>query len=132
MKMGKNDIIISKNQVRKAGENVRDDKATNEDYKTISLWRSKHISIMTAMVNAINRKLKKVNNLKAIIVARRLKRLSSIEFQLKRFPNMNLTRCKILLGLGLFLKNYSKSKIFKSLWNKPIQKRIKRLSLNLN
>ena len=83
--MGKNDIIISKNQVRKAGENVRDDKATNEDYKTISLWRSKHISIMTAMVNAINRKLKKVNNLKAIIVARRLKRLSSIEFKLKRF-----------------------------------------------
>lgn len=130
MKMGENDI--SKNQVRKAGENVRDDKATNEDYKTISLWRSKHISIMTAMVNAINRKLKKVNNLKAIIVARRLKRLSSIEFKLKRFPNMNLTRCKILLGLGLFLKNYSKSKIFKSLWNKPIQKRIKRLSLNLN
>ena len=100
MKMGENDI--SKNQVRKAGENVKDDKATDEDYKTISLWRSKHISIMTAMVNAINRK--KVKNLKAIIVARRLKRLSSIEFKLKRFPNMKLDTMQDIAGVRVVFK----------------------------
>ena len=55
--MGENDIIIAKNRVRKAGENIRNDKATPDDYKAVSLWRSIHIPIMTAMVNAINRKL---------------------------------------------------------------------------
>lgn len=100
MKMGENDI--SKNQVRKAGENVKDDKATDEDYKTICLWRSKHISIMTAMVNAINRK--KVKNLKAIIVARRLKRLSSIEFKLKRFPNMKFDTMQDIAGVRVVFK----------------------------
>lgn len=130
MKMGENDIIISKNQVRKAGENVRDDKATNEDYKTISLWRSKHISIMTAMVNAINRKLK-VNNLKAIIVARRLKRLSSIEFKLKRFPNMKFDTMQDIAGVRVVFKELQQVKSFQMLMEKTYSKENKKIKFKL-
>lgn len=128
MKMGENDI--SKNQVRKAGENVRDDKATNEDYKTISLWRSKHISIMTAMVNAINRKLK-VNNLKAIIVARRLKRLSSIEFKLKRFPNMKFDTMQDIAGVRVVFKGLQQVKDFQMLMEKTYSKEDKKIKFKL-
>ena len=128
--MGENDIIISKNQVRKAGENVRDDKATNEDYKTISLWRSKHISIMTAMVNAINRKLK-VNNLKAIIVARRLKRLSSIEFKLKRFPNMKFDTMQDIAGVRVVFKELQQVKSFQMLMEKTYSKENKKIKFKL-
>lgn len=130
MKMGENDIIISKNQVRKAGENVRDDKATNEDYKTISLWRSKHISIMTAMVNAINRKLK-VKNLKAIIVARRLKRLSSIEFKLKRFPNMKFDTMQDIAGVRVVFKGLQQVKDFQMLMEKTYSKEDKKIKFKL-
>lgn len=130
MKMGENDIIISKNQVRKAGENVRDDKATDEDYKTISLWRSKHISIMTAMVNAINRKLK-VKNLKAIIVARRLKRLSSIEFKLKRFPNMKFDTMQDIAGVRVVFKELQQVKNFQMLMEKTYSKEDKKIKFKL-
>lgn len=130
MKMGENDIIISKNQVRKAGENVKDDKATSEDYKTISLWRSKHISIMTAMVNAINRKLK-VNNLKAIIVARRLKRFSSIEFKLKRFPNMKFDTMQDIAGVRVVFKELQQVKNFQMLMEKTYSKEDKKIKFKL-
>lgn len=129
MKMGENDIIISKNQVRKAGENVRDDKATDEDYKTISLWRSKHISIMTAMVNAINRK--KVKNLKAIIVARRLKRLSSIEFKLKRFPNMKFDTMQDIAGVRVVFKELQQVKNFQKLMEQTYSKEDKKIKFKL-
>lgn len=128
MKMGENDI--SKNQVRKAGENVRDDKATDEDYKTISLWRSKHISIMTAMVNAINRKLK-VKNLKAIIVARRLKRLSSIEFKLKRFPNMKFDTMQDIAGVRVVFKGLQQVKDFQKLMEQTYSKEDKKIKFKL-
>ena len=126
--MGENDI--SKNQVRKAGENVRDDKATDEDYKTISLWRSKHISIMTAMVNAINRKLK-VKNLKAIIVARRLKRLSSIEFKLKRFPNMKFDTMQDIAGVRVVFKGLQQVKDFQKLMEQTYSKEDKKIKFKL-
>lgn len=130
MKMGENDITISKNQVRKAGENVKDDKATNEDYKTISLWRSKHISIMTAMVNAINKKLK-VKNLKAIIVARRLKRLSSIEFKLKRFPNMKFDTMQDIAGVRVVFKELQQVKNFQMLMENTYSKEDKKIKFKL-
>lgn len=109
--MGENDIIIAKNRVRKAGENIRNDKATPDDYKNVSSWRSIHIPIMTAMVNAINRKLN-IHSLKAIIVARRLKRLTSIEFKLKRFKDMKLDRMQDIAGVRVVFKELQQVKKF--------------------
>lgn len=125
--MGENDII-SKNQVRKVGENIRDNQATNEDYKIISLWRSKHISIMTAMVNAINRKLK-AYNLKAIIVARRLKRLSSIEFKLKRFPNMKFDTMQDIAGVRVVFKELLQVEKLQMLMEKTYSKGSRKFKL---
>ena len=126
--MGENDIIITKNQVRRVGENIKNDKATDEDYKIISLWRSKHISIMTAMVNAINRKLNK-HNLKAIIVARRLKRLSSIEFKLKRFSNMKFDTMQDIAGVRVVFKELPQVKKFQTLMEKTYLKGSRKFKL---
>lgn len=126
--MGENDILIAKNRVRKAGENIRDDKATLDDYKAISTWRSIHIPIMTAMINAINRKLN-IHNLKAIIVARRLKRLNSIEVKLKRFKEMKLDRMQDIAGVRVVFKEMQQVMIFQNLMKKTYLKGSRKFSL---
>lgn len=108
--MGENDLV-SRSRVRKAGQNVKNNKATQEDYKIISLWRSKHISIITAMVNAIKRKLNK-NKSNGVIIARRLKRLSSIELKLKRFKDMQLDRMQDIAGARIIFKELAQVEHF--------------------
>lgn len=108
--MGENDLV-SRSRVRKAGQNVKNNKATQEDYKIISLWRSKHISIITAMVNAIKRKLNK-NKSNGVIIARRLKRLSSIELKLKRFQDMQLDRMQDIAGVRIIFKELAQVEHF--------------------
>lgn len=108
--MGENDLV-SRSRVRKAGQNVKNNKATQEDYKIISLWRSKHISIITAMVNAIKRKLNK-NKSNGVIIARRLKRLSSIELKLKRFKDMQLDRMQDIAGVRIIFKELAQVEHF--------------------
>lgn len=102
--MGENDLV-SRSSVRRAGQNIKNNNATQEDYKIISLWRSKHIYIITAMVNAIKRKLKlNKNKSNGVIIARRLKRLSSIELKLKRFQDMQLDRMQDIAGVRIIFK----------------------------
>lgn len=108
--MGENDLV-SRNSVRRAGQNVKNDKATKEDYRIISLWRSKHISIITAMVNAIKRKLNN-NKSNGVIIARRLKRLSSMELKLKRFQDMQLDRMQDIAGVRIIFKELAQVEKF--------------------
>ncbi|EAL0594968.1 RelA/SpoT domain-containing protein [Campylobacter jejuni] len=108
------DTEVTKQQVRKAGENIRNNIATLKDYEIISNWRSIHISIMTSMVNSINKKLKK-HKLKALIVARRLKRLNSIEIKLKRFSSMNLDRMQDIAGVRIVFKTMEQVNEFKTI-----------------
>lgn len=115
--MSENDILATKKQVRKAGENIRNNIADDNDYKIIASWRSIHNPIMTNMVNAINRKLNS-NNLKAVLVARRLKRLSSIELKLKRFKDMQLDRMQDIAGVRVVFKNLEQVTIFQQLMEK--------------
>lgn len=125
--MSETDILATKKQVRKAGENIRNDRA-NDDYKIIASWRSIHIPIMTSMVNAINIKLKK-NNLKALLVARRLKRLSSIELKLKRFKDMQLDRIQDIAGVRVVFKNLEQVKTFQGLMEKTYLKGSRKFKL---
>ena len=102
--MSENNILTTKKQVRKAGENIKNNIADDNDYKTIAQWRRIHIPIMISMVNAINKKLND-NNLKAVLIARRLKRLSSIELKLKRFESMQLDRMQDIAGVRIVFEN---------------------------
>lgn len=108
--MGENDLV-SRSSVRKAGQNIKNNKATKEDYDIISLWRSKHIYIMAAMVSAIKRKLNK-NKSNGVIVARRLKRLNSIEVKLKRFHDMKLDRMQDIAGVRVIFKELAQVENF--------------------
>lgn len=118
--MSEDDILITKKKVRKAGENIRLNQATENDYKVVSSWRNIHILIMTGMVNAINKKLKKYN-LDAI-VARRLKRLNSIVFKLKRFDTMNLDRINDIAGVRVVFKNLEQVYFFQKIMEKTYLK----------
>lgn len=126
--MSETDILATKKQVRKAGENIRNNRANDDDYKIIASWRSIHIPIMTSMVNAINKKLKK-NNLKAVLVARRLKRLSSIELKLKRFKHMQLDRIQDIAGVRVVFKNFEQVKTFQGLMKKTYLKGSRKFKL---
>lgn len=110
--MSENDLV-SRSSVRRAGKNVKNNNATQEDYKIISLWRSKHIYIITAMVNAIKRKLKlNKNKSNGVIIARRLKRLNSIKLKLKRFQDMQLDRMQDIAGVRIIFKELAQVKNF--------------------
>ncbi|WP_267523603.1 RelA/SpoT domain-containing protein [Campylobacter sp. MG1] len=112
--MGENDIIATKKQVRKAGENIRNDTASEKDYEIISIWRSLHAQIMSSFATSINRKLKS-KKIPAKVMARRLKRLSSIEFKLKRFSNMQLDRMQDIAGLRVVFENIKQVRLFQQI-----------------
>ena len=126
--MSETNIVTTKKQVRKAGENIRNHRVSNKDYKIIASWRSSHISIMTGMVNAINKKLR-ANSLKAILVARRLKRLNSIELKLNRFQDMQLDRMQDIAGVRVVFKNLEQVKRFQALMEKTYLKGSRKFQL---
>ena len=91
---------LSNKSIRKAGENLRHNRATIDDLDIISSFRTAHIQIMKMLVKTIKDKLPKPQ-----IIARRLKRLSSIEAKLKRFENMQLDRMQDIGGVRAIFKN---------------------------
>ena len=91
---------LSNRVVRKAGESLRADLATKEQLDTISEFRASHTPLMRLLVNTIARKLPK-----PLFIARRLKRLSSIEAKLKRFPTMCLDRMQDIGGVRAVFKD---------------------------
>ena len=83
---------------------------------------------MTGMVNAINKKLR-ANSLKAILVARRLKRLNSIELKLNRFQDMQLDRMQDIAGVRVVFKNLEQVKRFQALMEKTYLKGSRKFQL---
>ncbi|MBT0882382.1 hypothetical protein AVBRAN9334_00935 [Campylobacter sp. RM9334] len=126
--MGENDIIATKQQVRKAGDNIRIGIATENDYEIVSFWRSVHAQIMSSFATSINRKLK-TNKITPIVVARRLKRLNSVEYKLKRFPDMKLDRMQDIAGLRIVFTNLDNTKTFQQIMEQTYLKGIKKFKL---
>lgn len=91
---------LSNKSIRKAGENLRHNRTRIDDLDIISSFRTAHIQIMKMLVKTIKDKLPKPQ-----IIARRLKRLSSIETKLKRFENMQLDRMQDIGGVRAIFKN---------------------------
>ena len=91
---------LSNKSIRKAGENLRQNIAVKDDLDIISTFRTAHIQIMKMLVKTIKDKLPK-----PLLIARRLKRLSSIKAKLKRFENMQLDRMQDIGGVRAVFKN---------------------------
>lgn len=91
---------VSKNAVRKAGENFKQNNRFQDDLDLLSVYRANHIEIMKMLVKTISDKLPK-----PILIARRLKRLNSIIKKLQRFNNMNLDRMQDIGEVRAIFKN---------------------------
>lgn len=91
---------VSNNATRKAGIALKLSQATKENLDTISNFRSNHIQLMKMLVKTISKKLPK-----PIFIARRLKRLSSIQSKLQRFNGMSLDRMQDIGGVRAVFKN---------------------------
>lgn len=126
--MGENDIIATKKQVRKAGDNIRAGIASKYDYEIISSWRSLHAQLMSSFATSINRKLK-INKITPKVVARRLKRLNSIEYKLKRFADMKLDRMQDIAGLRIVFSNLEQAKIFQQIMEQTYLKGSRKFKL---
>lgn len=91
---------VSNTAVRKAGLSLKNNSTTKEDLDTISTFRSNHIQLMKMLVKTISKKLPK-----PLFIARRLKRLSSIQTKLQRFEGMCLDRMQDIGGVRAVFKN---------------------------
>lgn len=91
---------LSNKLIRKAGANLSLDQESGEDLNIISTFRTSHIYLMDALIKTIKNKLPK-----PILIARRLKRLSSIKNKLKRFNTMQLDRMQDIAGVRALFKS---------------------------
>ncbi len=91
---------LSKTKVKKAGEKLKKDIETDDDLVVISTFRTNHIRLMKMLVGTISKKMPP-----PILLARRLKRLSSIKLKLLRFSNMDLSRMQDIGGVRAVFKN---------------------------
>lgn len=91
---------LSNKLIRKAGANLSLDQESGEDLNIISAFRTSHIYLMDTLIKTIKNKLPK-----PILIARRLKRLSSIKNKLKRFNTMQLDRMQDIAGVRALFKS---------------------------
>lgn len=93
----------SKSRVNRAGNNVRDDKATLEDLHVIDEWRAAHRGVL----NTFQAILRNRTRGSGITVAQRHKRKRTIFDKLHRLPGMQLARMDDVAGCRLIFKNLS-------------------------
>ena len=99
----------SKTRVGKAGEyliGARAEKEFLEESITILInWRSAHAFPLNSIQNSLRHRAKKVD--KDYLITQRLKRISSIENKLRRFPTMELNRMQDIGGCRVILSSNS-------------------------
>lgn len=100
--------VPSKKSVQKAGDTLKNQHTSQQDYHAamlvLSQWRSLHTHPINTFQAALRSKLKR-ENYSGAIVAQRLKRTPSIIRKLTRFPDMNLARMQDIGGLRVILKS---------------------------
>lgn len=97
-------IEISKKQLKKIGNRIRNNEATFEDYKIISELRSNYGPLTRVLRDSL-KNFKQFKDLKGsdFIISRRIKRMPSIINKLRRFPSMQLDRIQDLGGVRVVL-----------------------------
>lgn len=97
-------IEVSKRELERIGDRIRNDEATLEDYNIISELRSNYGPLTRVLRDSL-KNFKQFKDLKGsdFIISRRIKRMPSIIKKIKRFPNMQLGRMQDLGGVRVVL-----------------------------
>jgi putative GTP pyrophosphokinase len=91
----------TKSRVNRAGEHVRDDTATPEDFTVIEDWRAAHRGVLNTFQAILRLRCRG----KQITVAQRHKRRSTIFGKLSRLPEMQLARMDDVAGCRLIFRS---------------------------
>lgn len=104
---------ISKKQLKKIGERIRNSTATEEDFKIVSAFRNSHSPLIRSLRDSL-KSFKKSLKLKddSMIISRRIKRMPSIIRKLQRFEDMRLDRIQDLGGVRIILSDINKVNAF--------------------
>lgn len=97
--MSENTTPMSR-EINAVGKSIKNNAFTENDQQVLNSYRSLHIPIMRALATVVRNK-----KLKPKITARRLKRFSSIEKKLKRFPTMRLSQMQDIAGVRAVFDN---------------------------
>ncbi|WP_430910467.1 RelA/SpoT domain-containing protein [Methylobacterium sp. sgz302541] len=104
----------SKERVRRAGNAVRENKATIEDYNVIEEWRAAH----RAVLNTFQAILRTRTRGTGIVVAQRHKRRNTIFGKLHRHKTMQLHRMDDVAGCRLIFEDIKKLYEFREKFHK--------------
>lgn len=104
----------SKSRVIKAGERIRQNTATPEDFQIIEEWRAAHRGVLNTFQAILRNRTSHTN----ISVAQRHKRKMTIFDKLKRFPKMQLARMDDVAGCRLIFHSTDELLAFRSKFHK--------------
>jgi putative GTP pyrophosphokinase len=116
----------SKSRVNRAGESVRDGRATAEDLHVIDEWRAAHRGVL----NTFQAILRGRTRDKGITVAQRHKRKRTIFDKLQRFPGMQLARMDDVAGCRLIFKDIAELVEFRAIFHRARFKHKRRNDLD--
>lgn len=108
------DFPVSKKQVNRAGEKVREGIATQEDFEVIDVWREAHRAVLNTFQAILRSRTRGTD----IVVAQRNKRRRTIFDKLKRFPGMQLARMDDIAGCRLIFSDISSLYSFRERFHK--------------
>ncbi|HEB9351266.1 TPA: hypothetical protein RZK41_000975 [Campylobacter coli] len=115
---------ISSNKLKNIGKKIKkNEELTNEEQDLFSYWLNLHFDIMKKMHRHVVNKLKKLG-IRNYIIAKRTKRLESISFKLKRYPNFALDRIQDIAGMRIICDNLKDANLIKDELKKHYQKNI--------
>jgi putative GTP pyrophosphokinase len=104
----------SRSRVNRAGDNVRNNTATQEDLKVIEEWRAAHRGVLNTFQAILRTRTKGTN----VTVAQRHKRKNTIFDKLQRLPKMQLARMDDVAGCRLIFKNIKELNKFRDTFHK--------------
>ncbi|MDF0489191.1 RelA/SpoT domain-containing protein [Sphingomonas sp. H39-1-10] len=100
----------SRKRVSRAGEAIRDGRATPDDLAVLDRWRAAHRHVL----NSFQALLRNRTRHRDIIVAQRHKRRQTIMGKLRRHPDMKLHRMDDVAGCRLIFQDYEALTAFRS------------------
>ena len=99
----------SKKKVNRAGENIRNKVAKNDDFSILEEWRSAHRAVLNTFQAILRNRTKNTK----IVVAQRNKRKATIIDKLSRYPSMKLARMDDVAGCRLIFDDIESLYIFR-------------------
>ena len=100
----------SKSRINKAGDNIRKQLATIEDFLVVEEWRAAHRNVLNTFQAILRTRTRETN----ISVAQRHKRRNTIFGKLDRFPRMQLSRMDDVAGCRLIFENLDELNTFRN------------------